>query len=163
MTLANLCNATPGDLKEAVEILNHIHEEEKRLNQLGVGRQYEAEARDLYNLYLLAKDFPEHLHMVYHFEEGQEEMEIFSYNNHEEYLQKAYRWICYANGMIYNVDATSVEAIFEFLKYNYLEGTLSVFHPAYNTVKPKKYGDCPYFFANFVSQTEKLYLKEYRK
>ncbi len=159
LTLADLCEATFGELEEANEIFANMRKEKNRLHQLGIGSQYEVETRDFYNLYLKAKLFPQIVKKVYPFEEEQE-IKLFEGSNFEEFLQSDYVWSYWYGGKRYQVGpVTQADMVYEMLKYDYLLRNLSTFHPSYEGVKPKRYGEVPWHFADFVKRTEKLYKK----
>ena len=157
LTLADLCNATPRELEKAIQIFDNMQEENYQLAMLGVSSQYKAEAKAFYSMYMKAKEFPNVVSKVYLFENGQQEEILYAYDDYEEYLQKDGCWSCRDKGAVYIVNTHCVDCIFELLKYDYLMGCVSSFHPSYGCMNLKKYGDVPWHFAKFVERTEKLY------
>ena len=161
LTLADLCGATPGELEEATKIFANMKKEQNRLQQLGIGSQYEVETKDFYNLYLKATEFPDIVKTVYAFKAGQDELRIFEGSEYEEFLRSDFIWGYFYGGKVYQTGpVTNAEVVFEMLKYDYLLRTLSTFHPSYEGIKPQRYGDMPWHFADFVKRTERLYLNE---
>ncbi len=156
MTLLDLCNATPEELEQAAQIIDNVKREYQQLSKLGISRQYEVEARDFYNLYLKAKCFPEQVAKVYRFREHQEEMKLRTLDDYEEFLSRDGWWSYTSKGRFYRVYIKDVNNVFELLKYDYLIGVISIFHPSYESINVKKYGDVPWQFAAFVKRTEKL-------